>query len=44
VEARVCELRRDHPRWSAPRILHELMRGPQVPEPLPSRATVHRIS
>jgi transposase InsO family protein len=43
LEARVCELRRDHPRWGAQRILHELMRGPQVPEPLPSRATVHRI-
>ena len=43
LEARVCELRRDHPRWGAQRILHELMRGPQVPEGLPSRATVHRI-
>jgi transposase InsO family protein len=43
LEARVCELRRDHPRWGAQRILHELMRGPQIPEPLPSRATVHRI-
>jgi transposase InsO family protein len=43
LEARVCELRRDHPRWGAQRIVHELMRGPRVPEPLPSRATVHRI-
>jgi transposase len=43
LEARVCELRRDHPRWGALRILHELMRGPVVPEVLPSRATVHRI-
>jgi transposase InsO family protein len=43
VEARVCELRRDHPRWGAQRILHELMRGPAVAEALPSRATVHRI-
>jgi transposase InsO family protein len=43
LEARVCELRRDHPRWGAQRIVHELMRGPAVPEPLPSRATVHRI-
>jgi transposase InsO family protein len=43
VEARVCELRRAHPRWGAQRILHELMRGPRVAEPLPSRATVHRI-
>jgi Homeodomain-like domain len=43
VEARVCELRRAHPRWGAQRIVHELIRGPAPPEPLPSRATVHRI-
>ena len=43
LEAVVCELRRDHPRWGALRILHELMRGPVVPEPLPSRATINRI-
>src|SRR3954449_8819714 len=43
LEARVCELRRAHPRWGAQRIVHELMRAPVVPEPLPSRATVHRI-
>ena len=43
VEARVCELRRAHPKWGALRIVHELMRGPAVPEPVPSRATVHRI-
>jgi len=43
LEALVCELRRRHPRWGAQRILHELMRGPAPPEPLPSRATVHRI-
>jgi transposase InsO family protein len=43
LEARVCELRRDHPRWGALRILHELMRGPVMVESLPSRATVHRI-
>jgi transposase InsO family protein len=43
VEAVVCELRRAHPRWGAQRILHELMRRPVMPEPLPSRATVHRI-
>jgi transposase InsO family protein len=43
LEARVCELRRDHPRWGAQRILHELMRGPASAEGLPSRATVHRI-
>jgi transposase InsO family protein len=43
LEARVCELRRDHPRWGAQRIVHELMRGPAPAEGLPSRATVHRI-
>jgi transposase InsO family protein len=43
VEARVCELRRAHPKWGAQRIVHELMRGPALAEPLPSRATVHRI-
>jgi transposase InsO family protein len=43
VEALVCELRRAHPKWGAQRILHELMRGPRLPEPLPSRATVNRI-
>ena len=43
LEARVCELRRAHPRWGAQRIVHELMRAPVVPEPLPSRSTVHRI-
>src|SRR3954469_22933905 len=42
LEARVCELHRDHPRWGAQRILHELMRGPTA-QGLPSRATVHRI-
>jgi transposase InsO family protein len=43
VEALVCELRRAHPRWGAQRIVHELMRGPRLLEPLPSRATVNRI-
>jgi transposase InsO family protein len=43
LEALVCELRRDHPRWGAQRILHELMRSSAPPEPMPSRATVHRI-
>jgi hypothetical protein len=43
VEAVVCELRRDHPRWGALRILHELMRGPTPPQSLPSRATINRI-
>jgi transposase-like protein len=43
VEAVVCELRRAHPKWGALRILHELMRAPAPPEPLPSRSTVNRI-
>jgi transposase InsO family protein len=43
VEARVCELRRAHPKWGAQRIVHELMRSPVPPQPMPSRATVHRI-
>jgi transposase InsO family protein len=43
VEALVCELRRAHPKWGAQRIVHELMRSPAPPEPMPSRATVHRI-
>lgn len=43
LEAVVCELRRDHSRWGALRILHELMRGPAPAEPLPSRATINRI-
>src|SRR3954453_8332323 len=43
LEAVVCELRRAHPRWGALRILHELMRGPSPPAPLPSRSTVNRI-
>jgi transposase InsO family protein len=43
VEALVCELRRAHPKWGAQRIVHELMRSPASPEPVPSRATVHRI-
>jgi hypothetical protein len=29
VEARVCELRRAHPKWGAQRIVHELMRSPR---------------
>jgi transposase InsO family protein len=43
LEAVVCELRRAHPKWGALRILHELMRAPAPPEPLPSRSTVNRI-
>jgi transposase InsO family protein len=43
LEAVVCELRRAHPKWGALRILHELMRGPALPERLPSRSTINRI-
>ncbi|BFU43377.1 IS481 family transposase [Krasilnikovia sp. MM14-A1004] len=42
VEALVCELRRNHPRWGARRILFELDRVGS-PGPVPSRITVHRI-
>jgi transposase len=41
VEARVCELRRTHPRWGPRRLVHELRR-PGV-NPLPSRSTVYRV-
>src|SRR3954465_15267381 len=43
LEARVCELRRAHPKWGAQRILHELMRGPVGPEPMPPRAPGHGV-
>jgi transposase-like protein len=43
LEAWVCEPQRAHPRWGALRIVHELMRALVAPEPMPSRATVHRI-
>ena len=43
LEALVCELRRGHPKWGALRILHELMRSPAPPDPLPSRSTINRI-
>jgi transposase InsO family protein len=41
TEALTCELRRQHPRWGARRISHEL--GRHAVDPAPSRATVHRI-
>jgi transposase InsO family protein len=41
IEALTCELRRQHPRWGARRISHEL--GRRGVTPAPSRATVHRI-
>lgn len=43
VETRVCELRREHPRWGPRRIAHELARAAPVGSTLPSRMTVHRI-
>jgi len=41
IEALTCQLRRQHPRWGARRISHELRR--RAVDPAPSRATVHRI-
>jgi hypothetical protein len=42
VEARVCELRRDHPRWGQHRLLFELGRL-GCPGPIPSLSTQYRI-
>jgi transposase InsO family protein len=42
VEAAVCEMRREHPRWGARRIAFELGRN-GCPGPVPSRMTVYRI-
>ncbi|MFF7793990.1 IS481 family transposase [Streptomyces sp. NPDC007991] len=42
VEAAVCELRRQHPRWGPRRIAHVLERSGVV-SPVPSRMTVYRI-
>ncbi|MHA6793805.1 IS481 family transposase [Pseudonocardia bannensis] len=41
VERVICEMRREHPRWGARRIAHELARAGVTP--VPSRATVHRV-
>jgi transposase InsO family protein len=41
VEALICRLRREHPRWGARRIGHELARHDLAL--VPSRATVHRV-
>lgn len=41
IEALMCQLRREHPRWGARRISHEL--GRRGVDPAPSRATVHRV-
>ena len=41
VEALICGTRREHPRWGARRISHEL--GRRGLDRVPSRATVHRV-
>ena len=41
VEALICRMRREHPRWGARRISHEL--GSHGLDQVPSRATVHRV-
>jgi transposase InsO family protein len=41
VEARVCELRRQHPSWGPQRLRHELER--RGVEPLPSRMAIYRV-
>lgn len=41
VEAVVCELRREHPRWGPLRLAHELGRGGV--SPVPSRMSIYRV-
>jgi transposase InsO family protein len=41
VEAAVCEVRREHPRWGPVRIVHELGRAGVVPAP--SRMSAYRV-
>ena len=41
IEAVVCELRRDHPRWGPLLIVHELGRAGVAP--VPSRMSVYRV-
>jgi transposase InsO family protein len=41
VEALVCTLRRDHPRWGPRRLRHEL--GKRGVNPVPGRATIYRM-
>ena len=43
VEARVCELRREHPRWGPRRIAHELAASAPEGSTPPGKSTVHRI-
>jgi transposase len=41
VEARVCELRREHPKWGPLRLAHELAKAGVVPAP--SRMSAYRV-
>jgi transposase InsO family protein len=41
VEAVICELRREHPRWGPLRLVHELERNDV--RPVPSRMSVYRV-
>lgn len=41
IEARVCELRREHPRWGPRRLAFELERAGVVP--VPSLSTIYRV-
>ena len=41
IEAAVCELRREHPRWGPLRLAHEL--GRAGVRPVPSRMSVYRV-
>src|SRR5918998_6924705 len=43
VETRVCELRREHPRWGPRRIAHELAATSSQDSTPPGKSTVHRI-
>jgi transposase InsO family protein len=43
VEAAVCELRREHPRWGPGRIAHTLAGSAPAGRAVPSRMTVYRI-
>jgi transposase len=43
IEARVCELRREHPWWGPRRIAHELARSASQGSTPPGKSTVHRI-
>src|SRR5215467_5309726 len=42
VEAAICELRRQHPRWGQKRIEFELGRN-GCPGPIPSLSTIYRV-